>query len=435
MSIRNIEYVSGLYSVNFLLTLRTNLKQDNMAAPFLFELEKGKSAILKKKIISYYINNVTSPIPDLAKELDLSVPTVTKLINEMEAVGIITEQGKISNRGGRRPCIYGLNPASGYFFGMDVRRNHINMGLMNFSGEMMAEYMDVPLCDIGTNKRESIDEISRLADEFIDDCAVDREHILNGCIDMSGRVNPKTGYSYSTFSFSETPISEIFSHKLGFPAVIDNDTRAMTYGEYLKGCANGEKNLLFVNISWGLGLGIVINGSVYEGEYGYAGEIGHVAAFDNEIMCHCGKKGCLETEVSGMALQRRVVESLKEGKNSILSDSFEREGDEAITLRSIIEAVRQEDLLCIDLLEDIGAQLGKWIAGMMNIFNPQTVVIGGTLSGTNDYLLQPVKLAVNKYTLRLVSQGSKIMCSKLGDRAGVIGACLLARNRLLVEND
>ena len=408
-----------------------------MTASFLSELEKGsKSAILKKKIISYYINNVTSPIPDLAKALDLSVPTVTKLINEMEDVGIITEQGKISNRGGRRPSIYGLNPASGYFFGMDVRRNHVNMGLMNFSGEMIDEYMDVPLSDFGiTNRRESIDEIARLANEFIDDSSVDREHILNGCIDMSGRVNPRTGYSYSTFSFSETPIAEIFSHKLGFPAVIDNDTRAMTYGEYLKGCGNGEKNLLFINISWGLGMGIIINGSVYEGESGYAGELGHVATFDNEIMCHCGKKGCLETEVSGMALQRRVVESLREGKNSILSESFERDGENAITLPSIIDAVRQEDLLCIDLLEDIGGQLGKWIASMMNIFNPQTVVIGGTLSETNDYLLQPIKLAVNKYTLRLVSQGSKILCSRLGDRAGVIGACLLARNRLLVEND
>ena len=407
-----------------------------MLSAFLAELEKGgRNAQLKKKIITYYINNVTSPIPDLARELDLSVPTVTKLINEMESAGIITEQGKIGNRGGRRPCIYGLNPASGYFLGVDVHRDHINMGLMNFSGEIIEEDRDVAVPPTDENPRKTLDAIADRAKEFLGECSIDTSLVLNACMSISGRVNPRTGYSYSTFSFAEIPLSEILSGRIGVPVVIDNDTRCMTYGEYLRGCPQGEKNILFINISWGLGMGIIMNGIIYEGQSGYAGELGHVAAFDNEIMCHCGKKGCLETEVSGMALQRRVVESLREGKNSILAEQFEKEGESAITLRAIIDAVAQEDLLCIDLLENIGSQLGKWIAGMMNIFNPQLVIIGGTLSQTHDYLLQPVKLAVNKYTLRLVSQGSKIQCSKLGEKAGVIGACLIARNRMLAETD
>lgn len=203
----------------------------------------------------------------------------------------------------------------------------------------------------------------------------------------------------------------------------------MTYGEYLQGCVKGEKNIIFVNASWGLGIGIIIDGKIYTGKSGFSGEFGHINAFDNEILCHCGKKGCLETEASGSALHRILTERIKNGEGSILSDRIDIK-ETPLTLDEIIAAVNKEDLLCIEIVEEIGQKLGKQIAGLINLFNPELVIIGGTMSTTGDYITQPIKTAVRKYSLNLVNKDSVIMASKLKDKAGVVGACMLARSRM-----
>ena len=224
-------------------------------------------------------------------------------------------------------------------------------------------------------------------------------------------------------------MADVLSEKLGHKVTIDNDTRAMTYGEYMQGCVKGEKDIIFVNVSWGVGIGIIIDGKVYTGKSGFSGEFGHVNAYDNEIICHCGKKGCLETEASGSALHRILLERIKSGESSILSTRISGEED-PITLDEIITAVNKEDLLCIEIVEEIGQKLGKQIAGLINIFNPELVIIGGTLSLTGDYITQPIKTAVRKYSLNLVNKDSAIMTSKLKDKAGIVGACMLARSRM-----
>ena len=203
----------------------------------------------------------------------------------------------------------------------------------------------------------------------------------------------------------------------------------MTYGEYMQGCVKGEKDIIFVNVSWGVGIGIIIDGKVYTGKSGFSGEFGHVNAYDNEIICHCGKKGCLETEASGSALHRILLERIQSGESSILSTRISGEED-PITLDEIITAVNKEDLLCIEIVEEIGQKLGKQIAGLINIFNPELVIIGGTVSLTGDYITQPIKTAVRKYSLNLVNKDSAIITSKLKDKAGIVGACMLARSRM-----
>ena len=203
----------------------------------------------------------------------------------------------------------------------------------------------------------------------------------------------------------------------------------MTYGEYMKGCVKGEKDIIFVNVSWGLGIGIIIDGKIYTGKSGFSGEFGHTNVFDNEIICHCGKKGCLETEASGSALHRILIERIQNGESSILSNRILSK-DNVLTLDEIIASVNKEDLLCIEIVEEIGQKLGKQIAGLINIFNPELVIIGGTLSLTGDYITQPIKTAVRKYSLNLVNKDSAIMTSKLKDKAGIVGACMLARSRM-----
>ena len=399
-----------------------------MRQQLLKEIELGsKSALVKKRIITHYIYNGSSTITDLSKELDLSIPTVTKFISEMCEDGYINDYGKLETSGGRHPSLYGLNPESGYFIGVDIKKFAVNIGLINFKGDMMELKMNIPYKF--ENTPEAMEELCTLISSFIKKTKVNTEKILNININISGRVNPESGYSFSLFNFSECPLAEVLTEKIGYQVCIDNDTRAMTYGEYLQGCVKGEKNIIFVNVSWGLGIGIIIDGKIYTGKSGFSGEFGHINVFDNERLCHCGKKGCLETEASGSAIYRILQERIKNGECSILSNRTNSQ-ELPLTLDEIISAVNKEDLLCIEIVEEIGQKLGKQIAGLINIFNPELVIIGGTLSLTDDYIAQPIKTAIRKYSLNLVNQDSAITVSKLKDKAGVVGACMLARSRM-----
>lgn len=383
----------------------------------------------KKRIITIFFYNRSMTIPELSKELNLSVPTVSKLVSELVEEEILTDYGKSESKTGRRPSTYGLNPQSGYFLGIDIKKDHLNLGISDFNGEIVRREFDIPYPWTGA-AREELDRIIELVRDFVASSGIELPKILNACVNIGGRVNSYTGYSHSYFNFDETPLADVLSDALGMNVCVDNDSRSMAYGEYLCGSVRGEKDVLYVNLGWGLGLGIIISGAVYGGKSGYAGEFGHVYAFDNEILCHCGKKGCLETEVSGMALHRHVTEALSQGKVSCLSRLMEEQG--SITLRNIVDAINAEDILCIEILEDIGRKLGRHLANLINIFNPELVVIGGTLAAVGDYLIQPVRQAVKKHSLRLVNSDSRIICSRLDERAGVIGACMTAR-RLMFE--
>ena len=395
---------------------------------FLQEIEKGsKNALIKKKIIKHYIYNGNSTITELSKKIDLSVPTTTKFIGKMSEEGYINDYGKLETAGGRHPNVYGLNPKSGYFIGVDIKQSAINIGLINLKGDLVDVKMNIPFTL--ENTVEALDKACKLILSYINRLSIPKDTILNININTSGRVNPESGYSYSMFYFEERPLADIFAEKLGYKVSIDNDTRAMTYGEYMAGCIKTEKDIIYVNISWGLGIGIIIDGNIYNGKSGFSGEFGHISTYDNEILCHCGKKGCLETEASGSAIHRILLERIQSGANSVLSESVK--SGVKLTLEDIVSAInKEEDILCIDIVEEVGQRLGKQIAGLINIFNPELVVIGGTLSQTGDYITQPIKTAVRKYSLNLVNKDSVILSSNLKDKAGVIGACMLARIRM-----
>lgn len=390
------------------------------------EIRKGsKSAVMKKHIITNLMYNENSTITDLAKDMDLSIPTVTKLIDEMYEQGYIEDCGKLETSGGRHPILYGLNSDSGYFVGVDVKRSVLNIGVMNFKGEILKLQMGIPFTL--KDDMECVDEICTHIRQFIDKLKVDKQKILNINVSLCGRVNPELGYSHSFFNFGEHTVGEILTERLGIDVMLDNDSRTMLYGEYIKGVVKGAKNVLFINIGWGLGMGIMIDGKLYKGKSGFSGEFGHNYGYDNQIICHCGKKGCLETENSCAALYRLFIEHLKAGETSIV---LSEKNLEDITLDDIFSAINREDLLAIELVEHIGQELGVHIGGLINIFNPDMVIIGGEMSNAGEFLLQPLITAVRKHTLSLMSRDSEIVLSKLKNQAGVIGSCLLSRSKL-----
>ena len=349
------------------------------------------------------------------------------MVGELIEDGIVMDFGKMETPGGRRPNIYGLNQSSGYFIGVDISQKRVHIGLINFKGDLIDEQMDISFEE--AHPHERFERLCEIIEDFMSHTVVPKDKILSIGINISGRVNPQTGHSYSFFYFDERPLTEMFEEKLGIDVSIDNDSRAMAYGEYIKGRVQAEKNIIYENVGWGLGLGIIVNGQLYYGKSGFSGEFGHITAFENEILCHCGKKGCLETEASGSALYRKFLEKLHNGQSSLLTQ--QKENEDEITLNDIIDVALQEDILAIELIEEVGNTLGKHVAGLINLFNPELVIIGGTLANAGDYLILPLRSAIKKYSLNLVNKDSSIKVSKLGDKAGLLGASLLARSKFI----
>ena len=397
-----------------------------MNGTFLSNID-GKNAILKKQIIALCINEGDYSIADLSKELNTSIPTITKLVGELIEEGFLVDMGKQGTNGGRRPSIYGLNPSAGYFVGTEVRRRSINIAVTNFKGQLLEYQEEVPFTLM--NSEASFKELCSYILDMLGKVDIEPEDVLAYGFNLSGRVNNETGYCFSYFIGEDRPIASFLEDELKRPVYVENDSRAMTYGEYICGVANDEDDMLFINVSWGLGMGMVSDGKLSYGKSGFSGEIGHFPLLDNDQICHCGKTGCLETGASGSAIHRIFMEKLAEGRASLLSDKHS-EGKE-ITLDDILNAVNEEDVLAIEVVEEIGSVLGRAIAGLINIFNPELVVIGGIVSKVKEYLLLPIKSAIQKHSLNMVNKDTTIKFSKLGEKAGPIGACMLSRSKLL----
>ncbi|MDR6785077.1 ROK family transcriptional regulator [Pedobacter africanus] len=384
-----------------------------------------KNIHIRKTIVSYFADAGNATIADLCKETNLSVPKVTALITELIADGLVKDFGKVGSTGGRRPNIYGLVPDSGFFLGVDVKHNHLNIGLIDLQKKPIKISRNVPYTL--NNTAESLASLCELIRNFIREANTSTGKILGLGLNLSGRINYATGYSYSFFHFNEDPLSQVLERELNIKTYLENDSRAMAYGEFNCGVVKEEKNVLFLNLDYGLGMGVMINNELYYGKSGFAGELGHIPLFNNEIICQCGKKGCLETEASGRALISMFKEKLLAGSSTVLN----KKATDDIQMQDIINAANNDDVLSIELLAKIGEKLGRGIALLINIFNPELVIIGGALAATGEHLHLPIKSAVNKFSLSLVNTDTQLKTSKLGEDAGVMGACLLVRKRLL----
>ncbi len=387
----------------------------------------NKNSILKKTILRLCIQSGEYSIAALSEQINTSVPTVTKLIGELMDEGFMIELGKSGTSGGRRPSIYGLNPEAGYFIGLDIRHTHASIAVTDFKGGLVCFEDNIPF--ILEIDEACLHTISKNIRDFFLEHELDWNRVLGMGISVAGRVNPKTGYS-NLYSFDpDRPINKILSEDLDIPVVIENDSRAMTYGEYLSGVVKKEKNVLFVNVSWGLGMGMILDGRLYYGTSGYSGEFGHFPLLDNDQICRCGKVGCLETGASGSALVRMISEQLQSGRASSLSRTFKDQGK--VNLNDIFKAVQEEDILTIETIEKIGANLGRGLAGLINVFNPQLVVLGGKVAMAGDYLLLAVRSAVKRHAQTIANQDTAIKFSKLRNQAAPIGDCMLSRSHLL----
>lgn len=388
----------------------------------------NKKATVPKRLLEHFIAQGSSTIPELSKAIGVSLPTTTSALNELMTMGLVREVGKKDNSTGRIPMVYDLMPTAGYFIGANPEMDCLALAASDFCGNLIVEKTRVPYQYEDTP--ENLEKLGKIINDFIDSLPIDKEEILNVCVNVAERVNPFEGKAYNMFTFTEEPLTQELSKMISLPVGIENDTRSMTYGEFIKGCSKGLKDIIFVNVCWGIGIGIIIDGKLYYGKSGYSGEFGHMPGYNNDIICHCGKIGCIETEISGRALKRKLVKQLQAGKQSILSDKVINRHED-LTLQDILDAIAKEDVLSLATLQQVADELGKQLAGVINIFNPEMLVIGGEMSATGDYLTLPVNMGIKKYSLNVMNEDSKIVTSQLKGQAGVWGACLMARHRLM----
>lgn len=398
-----------------------SFKESESASGILF-----KSMLLKKAVLSHIINNKRSTIAEIALQTNTSIPKINEIIIELLENGVLMDLGKELNGVGRKPNFYGVNPKAAYLLSVEVNRYSINIALVDFNEELIEYkgYSDYIL----ENNSQAYELLCHHIDDFLNDTKVSTSEIIGLGLTITGRVNQHTGDSYSYFNFLNKSISESLSDRYSLPTMVENDTRAMAFGEYNKGVVQHENNILFLNLDDGIGMGIIVNGQLYSGKSGYAGEFGHLPILANDIICHCGKKGCLETEVSGLAIVNQIKDELNAGTTSLL---HERYSLDEIKIKQVVEAALKDDTLSIDLISKAGEKIGKGVALLLNLFNPELIILGGELSNSKSLILLPILSSINKHSLNLVNTDTEFKYSVLGKNSGLIGIALLLRNKLL----
>ena len=390
------------------------------------EINRKENILNQRPILSFMAHKPICSIGEISEHCGISVPTTTKFIRSLIDNGLVRELGRHHKVGGRMPKMYSLSPSLGYVIGVDIRRNGYYYGMMDFSGEMIRVSA---FKDYLFNEETSAEAFANDLLGSFQTMEIDVKDILYIVISVPGRVDNATGESFNFFSKGEQTATETISRIVGTKVSLDNDSRLMCYGEYVTSGLLGHKNILYINIGWGLGMGMILDGKLYYGANGFSGELGHIPIFDNEIFCHCGKKGCLETEASGSAAYRQLKIRHAAGARSTLSHLIEK--NEPITSEMLAKAVREGDMLMIEIAEDLGAQLGKGLAAMINVLNPELVILGGPVSLSGDHLLMSAVNSTRKYSINIVNKATTIILGSDNEDITIYGACHLARAKVI----
>jgi glucokinase len=228
--------------------------------------------------------------------------------------------------------------------------------------------------------------------------------------------------------WEDIPLRDLVSARYGAYTALVNDASAAALGEYRLGAGRGLHNMVYLTISTGIGGGLIVNGQLYLGSSGSAGELGHMVIDVNGPEDTCGNFGCLESLASGRAIAREAIKRIKKGQASALSMAFSGK-IESITARDVAVAAGSGDSLAKEVVRQAAVYLGIGLTNIVNIFNPDTIVIGGGVAKMGELLLEPARQVVAERAFKLPASAVKIVPARLGDDAGVLGAALFARQQ------
>ncbi|MFV0365888.1 MAG: ROK family protein [Mangrovibacterium sp.] len=386
-----------------------------------------KQFLAKRNIIRQLYRNETMSIAELCKQLMFSTPTAVGFMNALIEDGFVEERGVGDSLGGRKPMQYGLKPNSFYVLGVDVGLRTLRMTL--FSNQLECQYKwDEKPFDL-VNGKDMVSVLETYIKDFIQELTIDPSLLIGIGLIMPGLINPKNGINY-TFLIQETEnLASELSQRLGRLVFLENDARARALAEYRHGAARNSRNAMIVYVGNGLGLGMVLDGKMHLGKSGFAGEFSHIPIENNTHLCNCGKVGCLETIASGGALVRMAEEEMNKGKATTLKSVLQEHG--SLTPELIVEAALQGDHLSISLINKIGANLGKGVSYLVQILNPEKVVLVGRVSRVGDMFVNSVSQALYRYCIPKLREDVTVEMSKLNSEAGLLGAATIVIETML----
>jgi predicted NBD/HSP70 family sugar kinase/DNA-binding XRE family transcriptional regulator len=369
-------------------------------------MEKGSFRNMKKQnqknILSLIKNEDGISRAQIAEKLDLSRATVTNIVRELVEMELVRESKMGKSRGGRRPMLLKLNAEGAYVIGIEWGIEAIKAVLLNFEAEIIAEAQIIPEdFTLEEYKNQTFSLIEKYKKQL-----KTSSKIIGIGLGIHGLVDPEAGKSIFTphFDWGEVDIKSILAEKYDYPIFIDNDVRMMAAGEIWQ----DRDNFIFINTGSGIGAALVFKGELHYGNNFAAGEFGHMKITDHGPYCHCGKRGCLEA----LSSKESIISRYQRLKNK----------DEKITFEKIMINFKKEESEAFIVINDALKYFGRAISDLVNILNPEAVIIGGLFAEYEESLIEPLYQIVKEESLAQAVKDLKINTAYYQDFAGAAGA-------------
>src|SRR5215204_3324669 len=365
------------------------------------------------RIVDFLRTNGTASRAELARRTGLSRSTVSTLVSDLQRRGLVVERdGEFAGEGqpGRPAALLELDPSAAAAVGVDFDHDKVRVAVSDLSRSVLAEG-SAPH-DVDHDAQGALDLAAELVESVLVEADLERDRLLGTGIALAGPIDHDIGSLHPSDvlpSWSGVDVAKEMENRLRTPTYVDNDANLGALAEVTLGAGRNARFAAYVSISSGIGAGIIVEGRPYRGHRGTAGEIGHFVVDPQGPICRCGNRGCLETLASGPALLRLVQASR----------------DDELTVKQMIELAREGDAGCRRAIADAGQVVGAVVAGLVNLFSPEMVVIGGDLGEAGDLLLDPLREAVRRDALPAAATELKVVAGELGERANLLGALAL----------
>ncbi len=351
---------------------------------------------------------------EIARRTGLSRSTVSSLVSELQADGLVVERSEPAaahgDQGGRPPILLSFDASAGVAVGIDFDHHHVRVAVSDLSSRILAEREQG--LDTDHLAHEGLDAAAELVDQVLTEAGVESARVIGAGMCLPGPIHRPTGVVGSTAilpGWVGVAAADEMRRRLELPILVDNDANLAALAEAAFGSGRDAKDLIYLMISSGIGAGLVLNGRLYRGAEGLAGELGHVLVDADGPVCRCGNRGCLET-VAG---------------TDALAELLRRSHGDGLDGRAIVRLARDGDLGARRVIADAGRAIGKAAATLVNVLNPELLIVGGDLSDAGELLLDGVRESLQRSALPTAVQAATVVAGSLGDRAEVLGAIAL----------
>ncbi|MEP7251944.1 MAG: ROK family protein [Ginsengibacter sp.] len=367
---------------------------------------------------------------ELYTRINKSFPVVTKLLSELIKDELVMETGYANSTGGRRPQTYAIRDNVMYVVSVAMDQFVTRVAIMDMQNQVVSslEKFELNLAE----KDDSLAILANHVEKFIENSEIDKDKIIGIGIGMPGFVNAQKSVNYTFLKTHGSSISKVIGERIGLPVYIDNDSSLVALSELRFGAARHKQHAMVINIGWGIGLGLILNGELFRGHDGFAGEFSHIPLFNNGKLCSCGKSGCLETETSLVTIIEKAKAALSTGRLTKLNTSSLEHKEKAIEI--IMQAAEEGDRFAVELFTEAGYNIGRGVAILIHLLNPEIVILSGRGSAAGKVLKTPIQQAINEYCIPRLSHSTEIEISTLGYMAELIGAAALVMENFEKEN-